>query len=94
MRVYRSKNQPDLIQALTGEIVDDLEFNYTCTADAFSRRSELESSYQREQRLVMIEEWMNTHNWQATKKQKACILTTLFYSIWNRWHEVRLGLLV
>lgn len=27
---------------------------------------------------------MNTYNWQATKKQKAYILTTLFYSIWNQ----------
>jgi hypothetical protein len=87
--VYMSKNQPDLIQALTGEFVDDLEFNYTYTADAFPRRSKLESSYQREQRLVMIEEWMNTYYWQVTKKQKAYILTTIFYSIWNQRYALQ-----
>ena len=86
---YMSTNQPNLIRALTDEIVDDLEFNYTYTADAFPRRAGLESSYQREQRLVMIEEWMNTHHWQAAKKQKTYILTTLFYFIWNQRHALQ-----
>ena len=86
---YMSKSQPDLIQALTSEIVDDLEFNYTYTADAFPGRPELESSYQRKERLEMIEEWMNIHNWQANKKEKAYILTTLFYSIWNQRYALQ-----
>ncbi len=46
--VYMSRNQSDLIQALSGEIVEDLEFHYTYTADTFPRRSELESSHQKE----------------------------------------------
>jgi hypothetical protein len=37
--VYMSKIQPDLIQALSDEVVEVLEFHYTYTADAFPRRS-------------------------------------------------------
>jgi len=87
--VYMSKNQPELMQALTDEIVEDFEFHYTYAADAFPRRSELESSYQKEQRLVMIEEWMNTNDWQATKKQETHVLTPLFYSIWNQRYALQ-----
>ena len=44
MLMYMLKDEPDLIQALTGEIVDDLELNYIYIVDAFPRRSEIGSS--------------------------------------------------
>ncbi len=60
--MYISKHQPELRQALTDEIIEDFEFHDSDAADAFPRRSELESFFQKEQRLVTIEECLNIND--------------------------------
>ena len=53
--------QPNLFAALNEEIIGDLDHNYTHTATSFPSRPELETPDQREDCLVMIEEWIGVH---------------------------------
>ena len=34
--------------------------------------------------MMMIEDWIGNHKWEATEEQKRSILTFLFYAIWNK----------
>lgn len=76
--------EPELMKNLEEEIYGDLEHNYEYGPTAFPSHERLESFHQREQRLAMVEEWLESYpEWTATQMQKVNILTAIFYCIWN-----------
>ena len=88
MLARTSKIQSGLFAALNQEIVNDLDYNYIYDATSFPSRPELETHTQSTRRMLMIEDWIGNHTWEATNNQKRRILTLLFYSIWNKRHAL------
>ena len=54
------RDDPNVFNKLVDEIVTDLEFSYEYSSDAFPEKPEQENRSQRDQRMAMVEEWMNT----------------------------------
>lgn len=83
-------HDPELMQDLEEEIYGDLEHNYEYGSAAFPSHERLETFHQREQRLAMVEDWLESHpKWTATQIQKVNILTALFYCIWDAKQKPR-----
>ena len=63
------------------EVKTDLEDNYDLDRDESPETLEKENGKQREERIVMIAEWITRLDWEAKKNQKVSILTLVFYAI-------------
>ncbi|RDL38571.1 Uncharacterized protein BP5553_02911 [Venustampulla echinocandica] len=82
------KNQPQLFQKLVDLIANSLEDDYCLSLDSFPTSQHKETTRQREQRNIMIQEWQGDFerlgvDWPVREAMKINILDSLFYSIWN-----------
>jgi hypothetical protein len=64
------RDEPALSQDLVYDMMEDLEFYYDYSADAFPNKPGLWSSYRRNQWMTIVQEWMDTHDWHATRNKR------------------------
>ena len=74
---------PELWMNLVDHALDDLHSNYVFSGEEYPLEAEFETTLQKKERWDIAKEWrVVLKGWEVTEKQRASILTMLFYAIW------------